>query len=425
MAYYGKGSNGQILTDKTAPNMSNFANASSGSGVNTLSDDTGTSITPSTNNIQFVGHINEQGSTKFSTVVAGTHIANINPMSSSRWIVDPLSFNGTHTTIGSALSSATSGDTIFIMPGTYTENLTLVAGVNLTAFSGDAGLNTSSNVIIKGKCTFIGSGTVTISGIQLQTNSDYLLSVTGSNSSNVNLINCFINANNNTGINSASSGNGTINLYYCKGTATSNNIFFQNSGSNIVIEHCDIEGSSTSDSTISAGEVHIDFSYITFGITLTSTGILQSIYTEFLNGITQGSTAAGTGIFKCIVGGISGGTASITIASSCSMTVFDCILNSTGTDAITGSGTLDYCNLTFVNNSTVTPGVANQNVSSTGPIIQLTTGIQILSGSGSPSGSITAPQGSLYLRSDGTTINNRAYINTNSGTGWAALTTAS
>ena len=42
-------------------------------------------------------------------------------------------------------------------------------------------------------------------------------------------------------------------------------------------------------------------------------------------------------------------------------------------------------------------------------------------GSGAPS--VSAAQGSLYLRSDGTTVNNRAYINTDGGTTWTALTT--
>ncbi len=175
---------------------------STASVVQTLSDDVGTSITPSSNNIQLVGHVVEQGTTKFSTVVAGSHLANINPMSSSRWIVDPLGFNGTHTTIASAITSATSGDTIFLLPGTYTENLTLAAGVNLTAYNCDS---TTPNVTISGKCTFTGAGTVSISGIRLQTNSDFLLAVTGSAASIVNLIDCYLNCTNNTGISYTSS----------------------------------------------------------------------------------------------------------------------------------------------------------------------------------------------------------------------------
>lgn len=43
-------------------------------------------------------------------------------------------------------------------------------------------------------------------------------------------------------------------------------------------------------------------------------------------------------------------------------------------------------------------------------------------GSGAPT--ITASKGSLYLRSDGSTTNNRMYVNTDGGTTWTAVTTA-
>jgi hypothetical protein len=51
-----------------------------------------------------------------------------------------------------------------------------------------------------------------------------------------------------------------------------------------------------------------------------------------------------------------------------------------------------------------------------------TVGIGIFFGSGAPT--ITAPKGSLYLRTDGSTTNDRAYINTNGGTTWTAIITA-
>lgn len=50
MAYYGKGTATQVLTDNTAPNMSNWKNASGGSSVNTLTGNSGVA-TASSNNI--------------------------------------------------------------------------------------------------------------------------------------------------------------------------------------------------------------------------------------------------------------------------------------------------------------------------------------------------------------------------------------
>jgi len=49
-------------------------------------------------------------------------------------------------------------------------------------------------------------------------------------------------------------------------------------------------------------------------------------------------------------------------------------------------------------------------------------GMCILSGVGAPG--MTAPKGSLYLRTDGTTTSDRAYINSDGSTTWTALTTA-
>lgn len=43
-------------------------------------------------------------------------------------------------------------------------------------------------------------------------------------------------------------------------------------------------------------------------------------------------------------------------------------------------------------------------------------------GSGAPG--FTAPKGSLYLRADGSSSSTRAYINTDAGTTWTAVTTA-
>lgn len=52
-----------------------------------------------------------------------------------------------------------------------------------------------------------------------------------------------------------------------------------------------------------------------------------------------------------------------------------------------------------------------------------TAGFGIYFGSGAPS--VSAAKGSLYLRNDGSTTNDRIYVNTSGSTTWAALTSAS
>ena len=98
---------GTLQIGYQSPNITLDVAGGFGGFIKTLSDDVNTPVSPTgTGNIQLVGHVVEQGSTKFSTVVSGANLINLNPMSSFRWIVDKLGFNGTHTTITSAMASA-------------------------------------------------------------------------------------------------------------------------------------------------------------------------------------------------------------------------------------------------------------------------------------------------------------------------------
>lgn len=402
-------------------NTINFDISGGGSPLETLSDDVSASVTPSSNNIQLVGHVVEQGATKFSTVVAGSHLLNINPMSSSRWIVDALGFNGTHTTIASAITSATSGDTIFILPGTYTENLTLKAGVNLTAYDCDA----FNNVIISGNCTFTGTGTVNISGIRLQTNSAACLTVSGSNASIINLINCFINCSNSSGITfSSSNASATITTYYCNGDlgTTGIKIFTHTSAGTLQFNYTRFSntGGSITASTQSAGTMGAANSKFKSPITTSGTATFSPNYTDF-NTIDQNVTAVtfgGSGANTCNYCEFSSGSASaISVGSTLEIRLGN--ISSGNTNTITGAGTVRLEGVQFSGTS------SGNNVSTvTGKPFQagsffLGNNVQILSDTGDPNGSVTAPQGSIFLRTDGAAATS-LYINTNGATTWSA-----
>lgn len=78
--------------------------------------------------------------------------------------------------------------------------------------------------------------------------------------------------------------------------------------------------------------------------------------------------------------------------------------------------------LVVVNGATATPAGGSASAGP-GMVFGSTAGFGIYIGSGVPT--LSAAQGSLYLRSDGSSTSTRAYINTNGTTGWAAVTTAS
>jgi hypothetical protein len=279
----------------------------------------------------------------------------------ARFIVGTASNGSNFTTIASAIAAASSGDTIYIQTGTYTENLTLPAGIDLCAFECDA---QTPNVTIIGKITATSAGTRTISGIRLQTNSDNFLVVSGSAATIVNLFNCYLNASNATGMVLSSSGGAVVNMYYCKGDLGTTGIKFfdlSNDGSGFNMDYCLISnsGSSLTASTASAGVFSISYSDFNGSITTSGTTAGFTITHSSINigglnttCITHGSTnASGSNITFSF---LSSGTASaISVGANATLNCQNCILTSSNTNVITGSGTLNFGNVGFGGTSSV------------------------------------------------------------------------
>lgn len=271
-----------------------------------------------------------------------------NTFGTAKWIVSATASDGTHTTIAAALTSASSGDTIFIRPGTYTENLTLKAGVNLTAYVCDA---FTPNVTISGKCTFTAAGTVSISGINLQTNSDFALAVTGSSASIVYLNNCYINASNNTAISyTSSSSSSAIYITYCQGNLATTGIGYwtASSAGTLRVMYCNLNntGGSTTASTTSATPIDLFYCRIQAPLSSSSTGQINITNCNINTGAqnTTPVTIGGTTASVFANSGFFGGTASaISVSSGATLSLYqNCQVDSSNTNAITGAGTINY-----------------------------------------------------------------------------------
>lgn len=282
-----------------------------------------------------------------------SHALSTNNYGPAKFIVASSAANGTHTTIASALTSASSGDTIFIRPGTYTENLTLKAGVNLAAYDCDA-LN--GNVTIVGKATFTAAGTVDISGIRLQTNSDFFLAVTGTLASIVNLKSCYLNATNNTGISfTTSSSSAEINVIDCLGDIGTTGIalFSMSSAGTLSYTHSNMtnSGLSTTASTISAGLMGGRFARFASAITSSGTGavVFNSCILDTLaiatTALTHGGSGAGSRVGESVV--LSGTASCISVGAGATLTVINTEITSSNANVITGVGTLSYGGVTF------------------------------------------------------------------------------
>ena len=256
---------------------------------------------------------------------------------------------GTYSTIAAALTDATSGTTIFIRAGTYTENLTLKAGVNLQGF--DASQEGQATVI-NGTCTASFSGTCNLSGLTLRTNSAPFLTTSGANTTIVNIYDSYLDMTNNTGISHTSSGAGSvINIRNCNGNlgTTGITLFTSTSAGGIAVDYTEINntGGSTTASSTSTQICSFGNCQFNFPISATGTGSFIAYNSTFLSSATA-VTTAGTGISSFNVCYISGLTASaVDIGAGTTVALNNCTINSSNANAITGAGSLIATSIQF------------------------------------------------------------------------------
>ncbi len=271
-----------------------------------------------------------------------------------------------YTSLATAYAAAVAAgapQTVFIQPGTYTLNQTLVPGINICAFDCDA---FTPNVTIVGTLTLTTAGSVSISGVRLQTNGAALLAVTGSAASIVNLNNCYLNCTNSTGITfSTSSGSAQINITNCMGDlgTTGIGLFTHTSAGTILISNSRFtnSGASTTASTASAGGLNFVNARFQFPITTSATNGGTWEYSII--------STAGQNVTAATFGGTTqsnkwcrfdGGSASaVSIGTTAGLE--HCTVSSSNTNTLTGAGTLTYSFISFdgsssgVNTTTLVP----------------------------------------------------------------------
>lgn len=271
-------------------------------------------------------------------------------------IVSPLG-DGDFTTITAALAAATSGQTIFLRPGTYAENITLKAGVNLSAFGSDSSNvdgGTAANVIIKGTTTASFVGTCTVSGICFQTNGAAAFTWTGSAAVGVRFFNCYFDALNSTAI-TGTNANAIMDFHYCFTQGGGTNLIFNvTSCSSINFRHCILFANNKNIvSTIAAGLCNIFNCEVEMSLATTGSGNYTIRNSNISSGTSVSLALVGTGTSSAYNSSFdatanSGTAAAITVGAGTTLNIGECQINSNAaTNAITGAGTINAGPLTF------------------------------------------------------------------------------
>ena len=221
------------------------------------------------------------------------------------FIVDKTG-NGDFTTISSAIAAASSGDTIFIRPGTYTENPNISSNLNITAYTGD---DSNASVIIKGVITTSSGVTCSIDNIDLQNAAGSLVNIT--NSSTVYFNSCSFTITDNAVdaiIIASATATITVNLNNCfmSTTAAAINSWNVNStGGTLVLNVYNLICTSAIAANFkgTAATQNISQSYLKGSITCAA-GNTVNIYNTTINGNTTGSAS-------CIIFTNNGATTSV------------------------------------------------------------------------------------------------------------------
>lgn len=276
---------------------------------------------------------------------------------------------GSYQTISAATAAASSGDTIWIRAGTYTENFTAKAGVTYIGMDTIAGQNQAE---IVGKVTCSESGATWFSNISFMTNGDYAISCSGSNSTNPIFYNCGFTGTNYTIIefsNSQSTSRITIDKSQMDLTTTGIAHFAMSSPGALAISYtiASNSGGSTTSSTQSAGIFYFDYSAILAPYTNSgSTAAINGQYGLFNTAaqhvcpFNQNSTnTIDSRLANCYFE--SGNAECIAIGAGAQIRVQGTNMYTNGSNLTTGAGTLLYTGITsltddsaILNNTTKT-----------------------------------------------------------------------
>lgn len=318
----------------------------SGSPIETLTGNTGGPVPPTGFNVNVVGDgttIDVAGSPGTSTLTISAIGPALVDLHVAKLIVNSIpNAGGNYTTIASAIAAASSGDTIFIMPGStgvYTENVTLPANVNLTAFPCDG---YTPNVTIKGKITCATAGTRSISGIRLETNGDNFLALTAG-SPVVWLVNCFLSSTNATGMAVA----GALFCRYCTATSTGGIAHFAATSGGVNISNCDFLASGGTNTLTGATTLFMMNSIFVGNITTSDTSVLEISTSRIEGQVTANGTSVNDYITNSMISVGVSAVFCLSVGAGASLGFISSSVECGTANAIVGAGTVKYSGVSF------------------------------------------------------------------------------
>ena len=292
------------------------------------------------------------------------------------------SANRPYLTVSKAISVASVGTTVYVYPGTYTENVTFKANVNLSS-------PIKFGVYITGNHTANFNGTTILDNITLNSSSGNTLYFTGTNAQNLQLINSSVNSTTGDAINWDNT-NASSKIYFETGTV--------NVSTSGISARC-FYSTSTAKGSFIADTVSFKVDNLN-NVCIALNGSIAFTHTsDTINGqVTVSNTATAT--ISQIA--ITTSSVPVLVTNSTGMTTFaSVIINTTSTPAITGAGLHTFVAVLYANTGVGGASTLNGGIGS----ISLPMGsIKLRDASLLPASQISAGQNSGGFEYDGTDL---------------------
>jgi len=260
-----------------------------------------------------------------------------NKFCTANFIVDAngIGNGATHTTIASAIASASAGDTIFVRPGVYSEDITIKAAVALKSYT-----QYLQNTQIDGKITANAAGNYFIDGFYLTNSSDTILAA--SSSAYVYVNNCYMTVTTSPAF--SSTGTAGIQVRNTIGDIANVKLFDCAGTGGMSFFNCNFSGTPSTASTVSAGSVSFVGTATPTPVVTSGTGNLNVLQASRMvcanvTAITLGDNGSVNSFIQN--SNIGAGTATaIVIGAGKTMLATDIDVQSSNAAAISGAGTI-------------------------------------------------------------------------------------
>jgi hypothetical protein len=290
------------------------------------------------------------------------------------------SANFPYLTIQKAIDTATSGTTIFPFPGTYTENLTLKAGVNITS-------PVKFGVYIIGNHIANFTGTIIFDNVVLSSSTGNTLSFSGTGAQNLQFLGSSVNSTSGDAINWTNT-NTSSKIYFEDGTC---NVSTSGSSARCVYT------ASTAKGSLIANRVSFKLDNPN-NVCIALGGSVSFTHTsdQIIGQVTVADSASAT---IAIVAMITTSVAVLNTVSTGTVTLINNSIATTATPAFTGTGILAYTALVYTSTGV---GGASTLSGGLGPIALAMSSIKLRASALVPNEQIASGQSNGLIEFDGT-----------------------